>query len=171
MVVAYKSNGAIRICVDLTTVNKAIVPDRYPLPTIDELAEFFAGSRFFSKIDLRWGYLQVKLHESWRHLTSMITPFGLYEWQRLPFGLCSSAPSSFQKIIAELINGIPGVKNLVDDIIICGTTQAEHDERLKRVLQNLAEHDVVINTEKSSFSVDAVDFVGHRVTPQGVSPL
>ena len=131
---------------------------------------FFAGSRVFSKIDLRWGYLQVKLHEFWRHLTSMITPFGLYEWQRLAFDLCS-APSSFKKIVAELINGIPGVKNLLDDIVICGTTQAEHDERLKRVLQSLAEHDVIINTEKSSFSVDAVDFVGHRVTPQGVSPL
>ena len=100
----------------------------------------------------------------------MITPFGLFEWQRLPFGLCS-APSSFQKIVGELINGIPKVKILLDDIIICGKTQAEHDERLKRVLQNLAEHDVVIKTDKSSFSVDAVDFVGHRVTPQGVSPL
>ena len=74
MVVAHKSNGNIRICVDLTNVNKAIIPGRYPLPTIDELAEFFAGSRIFSKIDLRWGYLQVKLHESSRHLTSMITP-------------------------------------------------------------------------------------------------
>ena len=63
------------------------------------------------------------------------------------------------------------MKNLLDDIIICGTTQAEHDARLKRVLQNLAEHDVVIDTEKSSFSVDAVDFVGHRVSPKGVSPL
>ena len=98
MVVAHKSNGAIRICVDFTNVNKAIVQDRYPLPTIDELAEFFAGSRVFSKIDLRWGNHQVKLHESSGHLTSMITPFGLYEWQRLPFGLCS-APSSFQKIV------------------------------------------------------------------------
>ena len=85
MVVAHKSNGSIRICVDLTNVNKPIIPDRYPLPTIDELAEFFAGSRIFSKIDLRWGYLQVKLHESSRHLTSMITPFGLNEWQLLPF--------------------------------------------------------------------------------------
>ena len=61
MVVAHKFNGAIRICVDLTNVNKAIVPDSHPLPTIDELAEFFAGSRFLSKIDLRWGHTQVNL--------------------------------------------------------------------------------------------------------------
>ena len=87
MVVAHKSNSAILICIDLTNVNKAIVPDRYPLHTIDELAEFFAGSRVFSTIDLRWGYLQVKLHQSSRHLTSMITLFGLYEWQRQHFGL------------------------------------------------------------------------------------
>ena len=64
MVVADKSNGSIRICVGLTSVNKAIIPDRYPLPTIDELGEFIATSRVFSKIDLRWDYLQVKLHES-----------------------------------------------------------------------------------------------------------
>ena len=95
----------------------------------------------------------------------MITPFGLYEWQRLPFGLCS-APSSFQKIFGELINGIPGEKNFLHDINVCGTNQAEHEERFKGVMQNFAEYDVVINTEKSSFSVDAVDFVGHRVTTQ-----
>ena len=67
-------------------------------------------------------------------------------------------PSSFQRIVAELVNGIPGVKNLLDDIIICGANKAEHDERLRLVLQSLEEHDVVINAEKSSFSVDAVDF-------------
>ena len=93
----------------------------------------------------------------------MITPFGLYEWQRLQFSLCS-APSCFQKIVAELINGIPGEKNLLDDIIISEANQTEHDERLKLILQRLADHDVVINTEKSAFSVDAVDFVNHRVT-------
>jgi hypothetical protein len=100
----------------------------------------------------------------------MITPFGLYEWQRLSFGLCN-ALENFQKIVADLVRCIPGVKNLVDDIIICGTTQAEHDNQLERVLKNLAEHNVVINANKSSFGVPAVDFVGHRVSTQGVSPL
>ena len=100
----------------------------------------------------------------------MITPFGLYEWQRVPFGLCST-PSSFQKIVAELFHGIPEVKNFLDDIIICGATLAEQDERLRHVLMSVAQHDVVINAEKSSFSVEAVDFVGNRVSPQGVSPL
>ena len=100
----------------------------------------------------------------------MITPFYLYEWQRLFVNLCS-APSSFQQIVAKLINGIPRMTNLLDDIIFCGTTQAEHDERLNRLLQNLAKRDIVINTERSWFSVDAVDFVGHQVWPRGVSPF
>jgi len=82
---------------------------------------------------------------------------------------CSS--KHFQKIVADLVRGISGVKNLLDDIIICGTTQAEHDNQLERVLKSLAKHDVVINADKSSFGVSAVDFVGHRVSTQGVSPL
>ena len=170
MVIAHKANGAIRICVDLSDVNKAIIPDRYPLPTIEELSEFFAGSTLFSKIDLKWGYLQVELDEKAHHLTSMVTPFGLYKWVRLPFGLCS-APACFQKIVTQLIAGVPGVKNLLDDIIISGRNQAEHDDRLKRVLQNLADHNVVINGDKSKFGTDAVDCVGYRVTSHGVTPL
>lgn len=170
MVIAYKANGAIRICADLTNVNAAIIPDRYPLPTIEELSQFFADSTVFSKIDLKWGYLQVRLNEAAQHLTSMITPFGVYKWLRLPFGLCS-APSCFQKIIAQILDGIDGVKNLLDDIIISGRTRAKHDDRLDRVLKRLAERDVVINVDKSAFGVDAVDFVGHRVSRKGVGPL
>ena len=170
MVVVHKANGAIRICVDLTAVNKAVIPDRFPLPTIEELSEFFAGATVFSKIDLKWGYLQVKLDESAHHLTSMITPFGLYKWVRLPFGLCS-APSCFQKIVASILDGIQGVRNLLDDIIISASTKAEHDKRLREVLDRLVQHDVVINVEKSTFCAEAVDFVGHHVSSHGVSPL
>ena len=114
MIVAHKSNCAIRICVDLTNVSKAIVFDRYFLAIIDELAEFFAGSRVVSKIDLLWGFLQVKLHESLRRLTSMTNLFELYEWHRLTLGLCS-AQLSFQNIVVELVSGIPVVKNFSND--------------------------------------------------------
>lgn len=136
MVIVHKSNGSIRICADLSEVNKAIIPDRYPLPTNDELSQFFAGSKLFEKIDLKWGYLQVRLHESCQNMTAMITPAGLFKWKRLPFGLCS-APSNFQKIVAQIIFGIPGVKNLLDDIIIAAPTKSEHDYRLECVLQRL----------------------------------
>ena len=83
MVIAPKPNDQIRICGDLRNSNKAIIPDRYPLPTMEELSEFFAGATVFSKLDLKWGYLQVNLHEDCRYLTTMITPIGLYQWTKV----------------------------------------------------------------------------------------
>ncbi|MFZ1075317.1 MAG: reverse transcriptase family protein [Minisyncoccia bacterium] len=170
MVVVPKSNGAVRICCDLSDLNKAVIPDRYPLPTIEELSRFFAGSRYFTKIDLKWGYLQVLLHPSVRHLTAMITPLGLFQWKRLPFGL-SSAPSYFQMVMSIITKGLEGVKFLIDDIIICGRLKAEHDIRLEQLCKRLHEYNVLINDDKSKFCVTSVDFVGHTVSSQGVSPL
>lgn len=170
MVIVPKANGAVRICADLSDANRAVVPDRYPLPTIEELSDFFAGSKFFSKVDLKWGYLQVELVESARYITAMITPWGLFQWRRLPFGL-SSAPSCFQKIIASIVQGIDGVRNLLDDIVICGKNKHEHDERLLQVLQRLDEYNVTINAEKTVLSAQSVDFVGHHVSADGVRPL
>ena len=116
------------------------------------------------------GYLQVDLSESARDLTAMITPLGLYRWKRLPFGL-SSAPSCFQKIIAKIIEGIPGPKNLLDDIGICGRTLPEHNERLRHVLQRLEQYGATINEKKSVLGVTEMDFVGHHISAKGVSPL
>ena len=99
----------------------------------------------------------------------MITPVGLYQWRRLPFGMCS-APSCFQKLVEQLIEGIPGTKNLLYDIIISEKDQRKHDKRLLRVLKRLLTH-YVINREKSTFSAAAVDFVVHRILSSGVSPL
>jgi len=78
MVVVPKANGDVRICCDLSDLNKAVIYDRYPLPTIDELSKFFSGATVFSKVDLKWGYLQVLLHSFVCHLTAIITPLGLF---------------------------------------------------------------------------------------------
>ena len=94
MVITPKPNDKIRICGDLRNTNKAIIPDKYPLPTIDELGKFFAGATVFSKIDLKSGYWQVDLAPESRYLTAMITDKGLFQWKRVPFRL-SSAPSAF----------------------------------------------------------------------------
>ena len=95
MVVVHKPNGDVRICCDLTDVNRAIIPDRYSLPTIEELSMVMSGSTVLSKIDLKQSYLQVLLDVDSRHLTAMICPgIGLVQWCKLPPGLCS-APSCF----------------------------------------------------------------------------
>ena len=79
MVIALRPNDEIRICGDLRNQNKAIIPDRYPLATMDALSEFFAGATVFSKIDLKWGYVQVDLANVYRYLTAMIMANGLYQ--------------------------------------------------------------------------------------------
>lgn len=108
IVVAKKKTGGLRLCVDLRSVNKAIIPDCYPLPTTEELTAQFYGSTVFSKLDLLQGYLQVPLHPDSRNLTAFITHKGVFRYKRMAFGLCS-APSCFQKIMASILAGIPGV--------------------------------------------------------------
>ena len=148
MVIVPKATGAVRVCADLSDANRSVIPDRYPLPTMEELSDVFAGSRFFSKIELKWCYLPVELKESARCLTAMITLWGLFQWRRIPFGL-SSAPSCFQKIMANILHGIDGVRNLLDDIVICAATKQEHDRRLEKVLKRLETYNVTINAKKN----------------------
>ena len=170
MVVVRKPDGGIRICCDLSLANEAVIPDRYPLPTLEELTTDFSGAKYFSKLDLKWGYLQVKLHEEARDITGMVTPLGLFHWTRMPFGL-SSAPSAFQKIIAIIIKDCEGSKNLLDDIAVWGKTKAEHDSRLDRVLRRLDNFNVRLNSSKCLVGVNEMDYIGHHFSEKGVKPL
>ncbi|KAG1938438.1 thy-1 membrane glycoprotein [Pimephales promelas] len=159
LVVAQKKSGALRVCVDLRAVNKAVIPDKFPLPTSEELTAQFHGSTVFSKLDLRQGYLQVPLHPSSRNLTAFVTHEGVFRYTRMPFGL-SSAPSCFQKIMVSVLAGIPGVAIYLDDVVIHGPSTASHDERLSRVFAALAEHKLTLNAEKCVFSSPSIEYVG-----------
>lgn len=170
MVIVRKSSGGVRICCNLADVNKAIIADRYPLPTIDDLGRVFNGSQYFSKLDVRGAYLQVSLCSEVRHMMAMVTPLGLVQWTRLPMGLCS-APSCFQKILAQILKGCKGAVHLIDDIIVCGRTRREHDERLLEVLSRLRKHRVTLSGEKCLFGVCDLDFTGFHVSGAGVSPM
>lgn len=114
LVIARKKTGGLRMCVDLRQVNKAIIPDKYPLPTVEELTALFHGSTVFSKLDLRQGYLQIPLHPASRDLTAFVTHAGVFRYTRMPFGL-SSAPSCFQKVMSTILAGLPGTAVYLDD--------------------------------------------------------
>jgi hypothetical protein len=157
----------IRVCIDLTCVNKAIIPDAYPLATFEELTSQLAGSTVFSKIDLRWGYLQVMLADDSRDLTAFVTHEGLYRFKRL--GICSG-PAAFQKIIKSITVGLDGVVNLLDDVQVHGRTVQEHDKRLATVLQRLSDHQATINTDKTVLGAKSIDFDGFQITADGVRP-
>lgn len=159
LVVAPRPSGEIRLCVDLREVSKAIIPDKYPLPSQEELMTEFCGSTIFSKLDLRKSYLQIPLHEDSKHLSAFITRDGVFQYKRMPYGL-SSAPSAFQKILSSILSGVKGAFNIINESIVHGKDSEQYDERLNKVLSLLNEHHLSLNTGKCLFSATEVDFFG-----------
>ncbi|XP_062611303.1 uncharacterized protein K02A2.6-like [Saccostrea cucullata] len=159
----------IRICVDMRRVNTAVQRERYPIPTVDEMLEDMNGSTVFSKLDLRWGYHQIELDKESREITTFVTHEGLYRYKRLMFGI-SSASEIYQRVIGQVIQGIKGVRNLSDDIIVYGTDQADHNKKLTKVLDRLAEKGLTLNREKCEFGLSRIVFLGHVISSEGVKP-
>ena len=164
-----KKSGDVRICVDLRKVYKAVIPDKYPLPKIDEILSELRNSSVFSQLDLASAYHQLKLHEESRHLTAFITHEGLFQYKRMCFGL-SSAPSAFQKMMSIILSGLNGVQCYLDDVIVYGKTQAEHDENLRNVCTRLNKYGIKLNMGKCTFSRSTVKFLGHTINENGIQP-
>jgi len=166
-VVVPKKDGKIRVCIDFTNLNKAVKRQYHPLPTSEETLNALGGSRVFSKLDANCGYWQMELDKESYKLTTFITPFGRYFCQRLPFGI-SSAPEIFQREMQKILVDLPGVVCQMDDILVFGKDQHEHDYCLKRVLERLQQQGVTLNVEKCEFSKSEVRFLGHIVGNQGI---
>lgn len=119
VIIVPKSNGDIRLCVDMRQANAAIIRERHPIPTVDEILFNVNGSEVFSKLDLRSGYHQIELEESSREITTFVTYEGLYRYKRLMFGI-SSAPEKYQQVISQVFHDCEGVQNISDEIVIHG---------------------------------------------------
>ena len=129
VVVVPKANGKVRICVDLTKLNQSECRERHPLPAVEQTLAQLAGARVFSKLDANSGFWQIPLSAESSLLTTFLTPFGRYSFHRLPFGIMS-APEHFQRRMSVILDGMDGVVCLMDDVLIHGKTQDEHDDRL-----------------------------------------
>ena len=125
LTIAPKANGGIRMCVDLTTLNKGVKRETYPLPRVSVMLATLSAGRVFSKLDANSGFWQVKLHPDSRRLTTFITPWGRYCFKRMPFGI-SSAPEFFQCAMEKILAGLPGVVCLMDDVLVFGRDENEH---------------------------------------------
>ncbi|XP_064475837.1 uncharacterized protein K02A2.6-like [Ornithodoros turicata] len=169
LVVAKKKDGRIRLCVDLRAPNKAVVPDCYPLPNMEELLNKLSGAKIFSKLDLTAAYHQLVLAEESRDLTAFITHEGLFRYKRLCFGL-ASAPSAFQKLLANVLKGCTGALHYLDDIIIFGKNEEEHEQNLRSVLQRISDAGLRLN-HKCVFGVSELSFIGHTVKEGKLFPL
>ena len=169
VVVTEKKNGKVRVCLDPRDLNKAIKREHYPMKTVEEVAAQLAGATVFSTLDASSGFWHVKLDEKSSKLTTFNTPFGLYRFLRLPFGI-NSAPEIFQRRITQTFEDIDGADAIVDDILIWGKDVTEHNKRLEQVLQRVRDINLKLNTEKSIVQTDEVTYIGHILSSKGIKP-
>ncbi len=146
------------------------VPDTYPLPNMMDFSSRVAGCSIFTKIDLRKGYYQIPLHPANILKTSIIMPFGLFEFLRLTFGL-RNAGSTFQRLMDWVLSGLAFAFVYLDDIIIASPSVEQYQQDVEEVFRRLQAAGLVINFEKCTFAVPEVDFLVHRVSASGFAPL
>ena len=167
MVVVPKNNGSVRICVDLKPLNQSVMRETHPIPRVDEILAQMAGAIYFTKLDANSGFWQIPLSSESRLLTTFLTPYGRYCFNKLPFGI-SSAPELFQKRMNSLLTGLEGVLCLVDDVLVFGANRKDHDNRLDAVMQRLQTAGVTLNRSKCAFLKNQVKFLGHVVNKDGI---
>jgi len=168
IVVVPKKDNTVRICVDLTELNKCVKRERHQMPSTDELLGQLSNAKFFSKLDAVSGFWHCKLTEESAKLTTFLTPFGRFFFKRLPFGI-TSAPELYQRKMSSMLEGLEGVICLIDDVLIYGSTIEEHNERLEKVLKNLNEGGVTLNEQKCEFLKTKLKFLGHEISSDGIS--
>ena len=162
--------SSVRICGDFkVTVNKFTKVDRYPIPKVDELLSTLAGGKLFTKLDLTQAYQQVCLDEESRKMVVINTHKGLFQFNRMPFGI-SSAPGIFQRVMESLLQGIPHVVVYLDDILITGKSHEEHLACLKEVLSRLEKSGLHLKKGKCHFFQKEVEYLGFKIDAQGIHP-
>jgi len=150
-------------------VNAKTRKDAFPLPRIEESLDALSGAKWFSTLDLASGYNQVPVAEEDKYKTAFCTPFGLFEFNRMPFGLCN-APSTFQRLM-ERIFGDQSFQSLLlylDDVIIFSSSIDQHLQRLEMVLNHLRQQNLKIKLSKCCFFRSEVHYLGHVVSAAGV---
>lgn len=169
VVVVTKKYGSLRLCIDYRKLNSCSTRDAFPLPRIEEALEALGQAKFFSTLDLTSGYWQVEVAEHDKHKTAFSTPMGLFEANRMPFGL-QNAPSTFQRLMTFCFGDLNFTHLLIylDDLIIFSKTFDEHLEQLQLVFDRLQQHGLKLKPSKCQLVRKEVQYLGHLVSAEGV---
>ena len=149
--------------------NKSIFVEKYPIPHPERLFSKLAGCKKFSKLDLSSAYSQLMLDDSSKEITTINTPRGLFQYNRLSFGLCSS-PGIFQRTMDQILKDLPGVLCYLDDVLIGGGTKEELDNRVRQVLKRFSDNNFRLKIEKCEWSMDSISYLGYIIDANGIHP-
>ena len=169
LVVVQKRDKTLRLCGDYkVTVNQVVQSDTYPLPNAEDLFASLAGGEIFTKLDLSAAYQQLELTEDSKQYLVVNTQKGLYRYNRLSYGV-STAPSIFQRVMDQILQGLEGVTCYLDDILIA-SSKSEHVQKVKSVFERLRKFGVKLKKAKCAFMMPRVTYLGHEISAAGVQP-
>ena len=170
IILVCKRDGSTRFCIDYRKVNSVTRKDAYPLPRVDDILDTLGGSKWFSTLDLKSGYWQVKVDSSSREKTAFTTSEGLYEFKVMPFGLCN-APATFQRLMNRVLCDVNWVECLVyiDDTVVIGLTFEQHLSNLGTVLSRLRQAGLKLQPAKCKLCQKEVRFLGHVISENGIA--
>lgn len=166
--VTTKKNGELRLCGDYRRLNAITVPDRYPIPRLLDFTYLLPGTSIYSTIDLKRAYNQIPVQEVEK--TAVITPFGLFEFPRMPFGL-RNAGQTFVRFLNTVLAGLDFIFVYIDDILVTSSSISEHRRHLHEVFKRLDEHGIAINQAKCILGKPQIEFLGYLITKDGIKPL
>lgn len=161
--VVEKLYGKLRICIDPRALNECIQREHYLIPTIEDLTVGLVGKKIFSVLDLTHGFWQLELDEESSLLTTFMSPFGRFKFNRVPFGI-SCIPELFQKKMVQIFGDIDGVTIYFDDFCIAGEDEASHDRTMAEVLRRAMENNITFNAQKMQYKRKQVTFMGHIIS-------